>query len=43
MLNWELLRNPYNWIVVFLMVTMAVAGLTLLQPYAASAANLQEP
>jgi len=27
MLNWQLLRNPLNWFVVFLMVALGVMGL----------------
>jgi len=34
-LNWPLLGNPVNWIVVFLMVAIAGAGLALIiQPTA---------
>lgn len=31
LINWELLKNPYNWIVVTLMILFAVVLLTLLQ------------
>lgn len=27
--NWDLLKNPANWIIVFLMVALAVAGLAV--------------
>jgi hypothetical protein len=30
LINWDLLRHPYNWIVVILMLAIAVYGLTLL-------------
>jgi hypothetical protein len=33
MLNWELLKNPYNWVIVTLMIAIAVAALSFLQPY----------
>jgi hypothetical protein len=33
LVNWELLREPYNWIIVILMVSIAVLALTALQPY----------
>jgi hypothetical protein len=31
-LNWELLRNPLNWIVVWLMLAIVAAGMTLIAP-----------
>ena len=31
-INWDLLRNPYNWIVVILMLLIGVMALTVLQP-----------
>lgn len=31
--NLELLRNPYNWIIVILMIAFALMALTYLQPY----------
>lgn len=31
-INWELLKQPYNWIVVVLMLAIGVAALTYLQP-----------
>jgi hypothetical protein len=31
--NFEMLRNPYNWIVVILMIAFALLALTYLQPY----------
>lgn len=31
--NFELLRNPYNWIIVILMIAFALMALTYLQPY----------
>lgn len=33
LVNTELLFNPYNWIVVVLMLAIAVLALTYLQPY----------
>jgi hypothetical protein len=35
MLNWELLRHPYNWLIVWLMISFAVVVLTYLAPDAA--------
>jgi preprotein translocase subunit SecG len=32
LVNWELLGNPANWLIVILMLAIFVAGLTLLQP-----------
>lgn len=32
LLNWDLLRQPYNWIVVFLMCAFALVALTLIFP-----------
>jgi hypothetical protein len=32
LVNWELLKQPYNWIVVFLMCVFALIGLSLLFP-----------
>jgi hypothetical protein len=32
LLNTELLANPYNWIVVFLMCAFAMVGLALIFP-----------
>lgn len=29
-INWELAKNPANWIIVFLMVALASAGLALI-------------
>lgn len=29
-LNWELLKNPINWVMVFLMIAIAGVGLTLI-------------
>jgi ABC-type arginine/histidine transport system permease subunit len=40
LINWELLANPYNWIIVALMLAIAAYGLHLL---AASAGALQFP
>ncbi len=33
LINWALLKQPYNWIVVILMVAIAVLALTYLQPF----------
>ena len=30
--NWELMKNPYNWIIVLLMVAIAGFALSLLYP-----------
>ena len=30
--NWSLLKEPYNWIIVFLMVAIGLIALTILQP-----------
>lgn len=35
-INFDLLRNPLNWIIVILMILFAVVALTLLQPYLTS-------
>lgn len=36
-LNWELLRNPVNWVFVFLMIALAGVGLALImQQFTAS-------
>lgn len=32
LLNWDLIANPYNWVVVFLMCAFAMAGLSLVFP-----------
>ena len=32
LINWDLLREPYNWIIVILMLAIGVYALTLLQP-----------
>lgn len=32
MFNYDLLRHPYNWIVVILMITIAVMGAKLIWP-----------
>lgn len=32
-LNFDMLRNPYNWIVVILMIAFALLALTYLQPF----------
>lgn len=30
LINWDLLKHPYNWIIVWLMVALAVTGLVYL-------------
>ena len=32
LINWELVRNPYNWVVLFLMTAFALIGLALIFP-----------
>jgi hypothetical protein len=32
LINWPLMREPINWIIVILMLAIAVWGLTLLDP-----------
>jgi hypothetical protein len=32
LINWPLLREPINWVIVILMLAIAVWGLTLLNP-----------
>lgn len=32
LINWPLLREPINWLIVILMLAIAVYALTLLQP-----------
>ncbi len=39
MLNFALLRNPYNWAIVFLMVAIAGYGLALIFPTPAETAE----
>lgn len=34
LINWELLKQPYNWIVVFLMCAFALVALSILFPQA---------
>lgn len=29
-LNWELMKNPYNWVIIALMITLAGVGLVLI-------------
>lgn len=36
-LNFELLKNPWNWLVLTLMVVIALAALSLLFPHSAPA------
>ena len=31
-INWELLKQPYNWVIVVLMLAIGVTALTYLQP-----------
>lgn len=35
-INWGLVKNPYNWIIVLLMVFIAAVGLTLARRYIAN-------
>lgn len=35
LINWPLISNPLNWVVVFLMVAIAAIGLTIIMPGAA--------
>jgi hypothetical protein len=32
LINWELIRNPYNWIVVYVVLAFAVFAWSLLDP-----------
>jgi hypothetical protein len=32
LINWPLIREPINWVIVILMLAIAVWGLTLLNP-----------
>jgi hypothetical protein len=32
LINWELIKNPYNWIIVYLMVTIFAFGWGLVDP-----------
>ncbi len=36
LINWDLIRQPYNWIIVVLMIAIAVLALTYLQPFLGS-------
>lgn len=35
LINWELIRNPLNWVVVYLMVAFAIVALALIDPLGA--------
>ncbi len=37
LLNWELLRNPYNWIMVYAMLALAVLFITFINQEAGNA------
>lgn len=39
LLNFDLLRNPYNWIVVWLMVAVAALAFAMLDPLQTDAAQ----
>lgn len=39
LINWELLKQPYNWIVVFLMCVFALIFLSLVFPEATNPEN----
>jgi hypothetical protein len=32
LINWDLIRQPYNWVIVFIMCSMALIFLTLVFP-----------
>ncbi len=32
-INWDLAKNPFNWVIIFLMVTLAAVPLALLHEY----------
>lgn len=36
LINWDLVKNPYNWIVVFLMCAFAIVALAIIFPQAHS-------
>lgn len=36
LINWGLLKEPYNWLIVFIMCVMALIFLTIVFPQAAS-------
>jgi hypothetical protein len=37
LINWEILKNPLNWVIVALMLAIAVFGLNLIMNQAGSA------
>lgn len=37
LINWELMRQPYNWIIIFLMCAFALALLAMIFPQQAAA------
>jgi len=43
LINWELIRNPYNWIVVYLMVAIAALAFAMLDPLKTTAAQGSPP
>jgi hypothetical protein len=32
-INWDLMKNPFNWVIIFLMVTIAAIPLALLHEH----------
>lgn len=36
LINWEILREPYNWVIVFMMCVFALIFLSLVFPQATS-------
>ena len=43
LINWELIRNPYNWIVVYLMVAIAALAFAMLDPLKTTTAQGSPP
>jgi hypothetical protein len=39
LINWELLKQPYNWVIVFLMCVVALVFLSLVFPESSSAGS----
>jgi hypothetical protein len=39
LINWELLRQPYNWVIVFVMCVLALVFLSLVFPQANAASS----
>lgn len=43
LVNWQLLRNPYNWIVIWLMIAIAALAVSVLDPLGATSTQGSPP